>query len=148
MDLSQQSEVLERVEQLATSCGIQGERDPKNQQYIIRFGLQEGRTQDVYVCDSSLDSEVQAITVHSPCLQVEKGMFKGLSKKMALELLLMNETLNFARYGIEQDEDSYVILVSCDLLLNSLDAKGFEAALECVALAADTYEARFGQDVY
>lgn len=148
MSVSQKSDVLEKVEQLAVESGIQGEYDAENLQYVIRFGLEEGRTQDVYVGDSSLDSEVRVITVHSPCLVVEKGIFKGLSKKMAVELLLLNEELNFARYGIEQDEESYVILVSCDLLLDGLEAKGFEAALECVALAADSYEARFGQDVY
>lgn len=147
-DLSQTEAVLDQVKELAAQCNIEGELDPETQEFMIRFGLDGDRTQDVYVSNASLDSEIRAITVHSPCLEVEKGLFKGLSKKMAVELLLLNDTLNFARYGIQEDDEGYTILVSCDLLLDSLQAKGFEAALECVALAADSYEAKFGQDIF
>jgi len=146
--LSEPPEVLSRVEQLALQCGIEGEHNHKAAQFVICFGLPEGRTQDVYVSDSSLEPEVPVITVHSTCLVVDKGLFKGISKTMALELLLFNERLNFARYGVQEDDESYIIVASYDLLLNALDPRGFEVALECVATAADSYEARFGQDLF
>ena len=142
------SDVLNKVEQLAAQCEIRGEHDDDGRQYVVCFGLPEGRTQEVYVSDSTSDSGVPAISLFSTCLVVNKGLFKGISKQMALELLLLNETLNFARYGVQEDEESYVIVASCDLLLDSLEPEGLEAALECVALAADGYEAKFGQDIH
>lgn len=148
MSLSQANVVLNRIEELALECQIEGEHDLENSQYVICFGLPNGRTQDVYVSDSSIEPEVPVIAVHSTCLVVDKGLFKGISKTMALELLLLNEKLNFARYGVQEEEESYTIVASYDLLLNSLNPKGFEAALECVALAADSYEAKFGQDLF
>lgn len=140
--------VLVRVEELAAECGIEGVHNEESRQYVICFGLPEGRTQEVYVSDSTAEPELPILTLHSTCLVVDKGLFKGISKAMALELLLLNETLNFARYGVQEDEDSYVIVASCELLLDSLSSSGLVAALECVALAADGYEAKFGQDLH
>lgn len=148
MSLSQIPEFLQKVEKLSQACGIEGEHDLENFQFGVCFGLADGRTQEVFVADSSSEPEVQVITVFSTCLVVEKGMFSGVSKKMAVELLKLNETLNFARYGIQEDEESFIIVASYDLILDGLDPNGFEAALECVALAADSYEARFGQDIF
>lgn len=141
------TQVLAEVAQLAAQCGIEGEYD-LHEQYVICFGLPEGRTQEVCIRRSLSEPDVQVITVYSPCLVVEKGLFKGISKEMAVELLLLNEKLNFARYGIREDEESFIVVASYDLVLDSLDPKGFKAALECVALAADSYEAKFGQDVF
>lgn len=148
MSLSQANEVLTRIEELASECGIEGEHNLATSQFVVCFGLPNDRTQEVYVSDTSIEPEIPVIAVHSTCLVVDKGLFKGISKPMALELLLLNERLNFARFGIQEDEKSYIIVVSYDLLLNTLDAEGFKAALECVALAADGYEAKFDQDVF
>jgi hypothetical protein len=145
--VSQTSEVLNKIEQLAAQCGIEGEHDLEKQ-FVICFGLPEDRTQEVCVTESNSEPGVEVVTLHSVCLVVDKGLFKGISKSMALELLILNETLNFARYGIQEDDESYVIVASYDLMLDSLDPKGLEAALECVALAADGYEAKFDQDVH
>lgn len=144
----QTNRALSRVEQLAAQCEIKGELDQDGRQYVICFGLPEGRTQEVYVSDSTSDAGLPVVSLFSTCLVVDKGLFKGISKPMALELLLMNESLNFARYGVQEDEESYIIVASCDLLLDSLNPEGLEAALECVALAADGYEAKFGQDIH
>lgn len=148
LSTEQISEVLSQVEQLAIQCGIEGEHKQQNQQYVVCFGLPGERSQEVYVSDSTSEPGVPVITLHSTCLVVDKGVFKGISKSMALELLLLNETLNFARYGVQQDEESYIVVASYDLMLESLKPKELEAALECVALAADGYEAKFDQDLH
>ena len=140
--------VLSQVEQLATECGIAGDHNLLRGEFVIIFGLPGGRTQEVYVSDSTQDADIVVISVRSTCLVVDKGLFKGINKSMALELLLNNEKLNFARYGAIEDDESYVVVASYDLLLNGLDPKGFEFALECVALAADSYEQKFGQDIF
>ena len=148
MSVTVSDSVLTRVEQLAAECGIEGEHNEERRQYVICFGLPEERTQEVYVSDSTAEPGLPIVTLHSTCLVVDKGFFKGISKSMALELLILNETLNFARYGVQEDEESYVIVASCELLLDSLSPAGLEAALECVALAADGYEAKFDQDLH
>ena len=140
------SDILKRVELMLDEHEIGGEHNEESRQYVVCFGLPGGRTQEVFVSESTAEPGDVVITLHSTCLVVDKGMFKGISKAMALDLLLLNETLNFARYGVQEDEDSYVIVASCDLFLESLSSKELVAALECVALAADEYESKFDQD--
>lgn len=148
MAVSPTTEVLNKVEQLAAEAGIQGEHNLLRGEFVVLFGLPGDRTQEVYVSDTSADPEVKVISVRSTCLVVDKGIFKGINKPMALELLQLNEKLNFARYGIQEDQESYIIVASYDMLLNGLDAKSLAFALECVALTADSYEEKFDQDVF
>ena len=148
MSVNASSEVLDRVEQLAAEAGIEGERSLLRGEFQVLFELPNGRTQEVYVSDTSTEDDVTVISVRSTCVVIDKGMFKGVSKPMLLELLLTNEKLNFARYGLFEDEESYVVVASYDLLLNGLDAKGLAFAMECVALTADTYEEQFDQDIF
>jgi hypothetical protein len=145
--LSAASEVLNKVEQLAVQCGIIGEHNLLRGEFVILFDLPGDRTQEVYVSDSSHNPEVAVISVRSTCLVVEKGTVKG-DKSMAMELLLMNETLNFARYGVQEDDERYIVVASHDFLLEELGPQGLAFALECVALAADSYEEKFGQDLF
>ena len=144
----QTNEILSKVKELAAEAGIDSELNVKDRQLTACFGLPEERTQEVFICDSSSEKDMPAITLHSICLVVDKGPFKGIKKAMALELLILNETLNFARYGVQEEDDNYIIVASYDLLLDGLQPKTLAATLECIALAADTYEAKFGQDVY
>lgn len=148
MSISPTSEVLNKVENLLAECNIIGEHNLLRGEFVVLFGLPGDRTQEVFVCDSTQDPEVTVISVRSTCLLVDKGVFKGMNKSMAMELLLMNERLNFARYGVQEDEEGYIVVASYDLLFDELNAKGLAYALECVALAADSYEAKFGQDIF
>lgn len=145
---SEPSAVLQKVEKLAAAAGIEGDHNLLRQEFVVLFGLPDGRTQEVAVCDSTLEDGSLMISIYSTCLVVDKGLLKGMSKPMAMELLLRNEKLNFARYGVEEDEESYVIVAGYDLLLNESDPEGFKLVLECVALAADDYEAQFDQDIF
>ena len=146
--MSVTSEALIKVEELAAAAGIEGEHNLLRGEFVVLFGLPNGRSQEVYVSDTSVDPEVAVISVRSTCLVIDKGMFKGMSKPMALELLMMNEKLNFARYGVQEDEESYIVVASYDLLVNGLEPKGLAFALECVALTADSYEEKFDQDIF
>ena len=148
MNVSSNSDILDRVEELAEQGGVQGERNLLRGEFVVLYELPSGRTQEVYVSDSTMDPEVPVISVRSTCVVFDKGMFKGVSKPMLLELLLTNEKLNFARYGLLEDEDSYVVVASYDVLLNGLEPKSLAFALECVALTADSYEEKFEQDIF
>ena len=148
MNVSSNSDILDRVEELAEQGGVQGERNLLRGEFVVLYELPSGRTQEVYVSDSTMDPEVPVISVRSTCVVFDKVMFKGVSKPMLLELLLTNEKLNFARYGLLEDEDSYVVVASYDVLLNGLEPKSLAFALECVALTADSYEEKFEQDIF
>ena len=88
MKLSQT--IQDRIQELSTQCGIEAELDEETQQYTICFGLSEGRTQEVYIDESVADPKARVLRLHSPCLVVEKGLFSGVSKAMAIELLRLN----------------------------------------------------------
>jgi hypothetical protein len=148
LSVSPTSEVLKKVQELAAECGIEGEHNLLRGEFVVLFGLPGDRTQEVFVSDTSVDPDVTVISVRSTCLVIDKGMLKGISKPMALELLMMNEKLNFARYGVQEDDESFIVVASYDLLLDGLAAKGLALALECVALTADSYEEKFGQDIF
>lgn len=148
MNVGSEPDILDKVEQLAEEAGVQGERNLLRGEFVVLYELPNGRTQEVYVADATVDPETTVITVGSTCVVLKKSMFSGINKAMLLELLLTNEKLNFARYGLVEDEDSYVVVASYDLIFDGLPAKAFAYALECVALTADSYEEKFGQDLF
>lgn len=148
MGAKQSLEILEKVGEIATLAGIKGEVDDEAMHFAMGFDLGEGRSQMVFVEDTSRGNEHPVVTIFSPCLVLRKGMFGGVSKKMALELLRANEVIHFARYGIIESESQSMIVASIDHLLDNLDPQEFEAAVYSVAFAADSYERRFGKDVF
>ncbi|HIB66335.1 MAG TPA: hypothetical protein EYO33_14775 [Phycisphaerales bacterium] len=112
MSVGSNSDILDRVEELAEQAGVQGERNLLRGEFVVLYELPSGRAQEVYVSDSTMDPEVPVISVRSTCVIFDKGVFKGVNKPMLLELLLTNEKLNFARYGLLEDEESYVVVAS------------------------------------
>ena len=145
--MSPTSEVLNRVEQLAAESGLIGEHNLLRGEFVILFDLPDDRTQEVFVCDSSQTSEIKVISVRSTCLVLDKAKLPS-DKSMSMELLLTNEQLRFARYGVQEDDERYIVVASHDLFLDELGPRTLAVALECVALAADAYEAKFGLDIF
>lgn len=137
--------VLERVDEIATLAGMKGRVNEDLLRFEMGFNLDEGRRQAVYVRPVR-NTKIPMITIFSPCLVRKKGMFQGISKKMALDLLRRNEQVLFARYGIIEAKEETLIAASIDHLLDTLDPPEFEASTLHVAMAADTYEREHGQD--
>jgi hypothetical protein len=144
MGVRETLEVLERVNEVATLAGIVGKIDEGRLLYGMRFDLDAGRSQVVYVRNSSRDADHKVITMFSPCLVVKKGFFNGFSKERALDLLRKNEMVLFARYGIWERESETMVVASVDHLLETLDPPEYRASAYHVAMAADLYERENG----
>jgi hypothetical protein len=148
MAIREMLNVLERVDEIATLAGVRGRINEELLRFEMGFGLDNGRSQIVYVRPLAVESKSPVITIFSPCLIKKKGVFQGISKKMAIDLLRRNEQVVFARYGICKVEDGDVIMASADHLLETLDPPEFGASAFHVAMAADMYEREHGQDEF
>jgi len=146
MSIKQIFNVLERIDEIATLAGLNGRINEEFMRFEMGFGLDNGRSQVVYVRPVNSAMKTPVITIFSPCLVKKKGTFQGISKKMALDLLRRNEEVIFARYGIHEAKEETLVIASIDHLLDTLDAPEFGASAYHVALAADTYEREHGQD--
>jgi hypothetical protein len=92
--------------------------------------------------------ESPVVTFFSPAAVVKSGLFKGISKEQAIDLLVKNEQILFARYGVWPQDGQHMIVASVDHILDSLDPEEFEAHVWHVAFAADAYEKEQGGDVF
>jgi len=146
MGIRQSLEILEKVEQTATLAGFKCVLEEDEVRLVLGFDMGEGRSQRVYVRDTSRSQEHPVVTIFSPCLVVKKGLFRGISKNQAMELLRANEAIHFARYGVYETETYSMVVASIDHLLDKLDPDEFEASVLSVAHAADSYEKKLGKD--
>lgn len=139
--------ILEKFSDVAALAGIRGEIDENGDNFIAGFELDQGRSQMVYV--KPLPEAIKgkdAVCIYSPCRKVDKGFFKGLSKDQSHELLKLNSQVILARYGILEFPEGFLVIASLDAALDTLDASELEAFVWYVALAADSYERKFGGD--
>ena len=140
---------LERVGEVAMLAGIKGKIHEERMEYHMQFGLDHGRTQMVYVRDSSNpDNKKTVVTIFSPGRILKKGLFSGISKDQAVELLRLNEKIVFARFGIWETKAAIMVVASIDHLLDTLDPDELKASAICVAMAADDYEKKYGKDEF
>ena len=149
MSIEQRLETLKQVAQVAAVAGLKGRIDDDGRHFEMGFSLNDGRTQKVFVRVSgqSQDGAV-VVTMFSPALKMKKGLFGGLSKEQAVELLRLNENTYFARFGLWELDDAVLVVASVDMLLATLDADELSAYALFVANAADAYEAKHGGDNY
>ena len=146
---SKNLDTLKKVSDIAALAGIRGKVDDEREQFVSGFELPEGRSQMVYVRPSAQDVEDSVvITIFSPCHVFKKGLFKGITKEQAIELLMMNEQITFARYGMWESNDEHMIVASVDNILDTLDPPELRAAMWHVAIAADAYERKYGGDEF
>lgn len=149
MSIRQSLSNLERVSEVATLAGLKGRVIEDRMHYQMQFELERGRSQGVFVRDSSKeDQQKPIITIFSPCRVLKKGLFSGISKDQAVELLRLNEAVLFARFGIWETKSDIMVVASIDHLLDTLDPEEFMASTICVARAADGYESKYGKDVF
>ncbi len=142
------NEILERLANIAMLAGLKAKMDHADSQLVMCFGLHDHRTQMVCARLSAEMKDSVVITIFSPCLRVKSGMFSGISKKQALDLLKRNERTLFARYGIHSCRDSDLVVASVDHILETLDPEEFRHSVYSVAIAADSYEREHGSDQF
>ncbi len=138
---------LKRVQEIATLAGLKGRINEEMKTFEMGFQLDGDRTQLVLVRDTS-SKDRKMITIFSPCVILKRGLIERLTREMAVELLTANENLHFARYGIWQTEKQTMVVASYDHLLETLDPAELGSTAWAVAIAADMYERKHGQDTF
>ena len=148
-DTSGQIEVLRRIAEVAKLAGIRGQIDEQAMMFRSTFGLDNGRSQLVVVRKTmNARNGGPVVTIFSPCVELDAGWLKGISKDQALGLLRANERFPFARYGLSTMGGKEMVIASMDVLLDSLDAEEFGTYIWSVATVADAYEAQHKQDKF
>jgi len=117
--------VLKQVESVAAVAGLRGAIDETRDHFHLGFETGNGRNQRLFVRPTGPTHDGKTIiTFFSPARTLSKGMFAGLSRQEAIDILRLNENLYFARFGI--------------------DAAEMRTFAYAVVNAADAYEAKFG----
>lgn len=148
---SQTREVMNRVSEVASKAGIKGEIDEEAEHFAAGFELPKDRSQMVYVKVTVTNEDgSHVVTIFSPCQVYKKRLMGmgGISKAQCIDLLVRNEQLTFARFGIWDGDGELMVVASVDQLLDTLDPPEFEAAMWHIAIAADSVEEPAGTDQF
>lgn len=135
--------VIAKFAEVATLAGIKGEID-EDGDFAAGFNLKDGRSQMVFARPIRTPGG-PGVCIFSHAAVYKKGMFGGISKEVAIELLKRNEDLSFARYGIREYDEKYLVVASLDALVETLDPGELENSVWAVAYAADRWEEKSGQ---
>lgn len=147
MRIEERLQTLKQVENVAALAGLRGRIDDDATHFAMGFNTGDGRSQQVFVRPTGQTPDGKAVvTLFSPARVVAKGMFSGMSKEQAVELLRLNENTFFARFGVWETEKQSMIVASSDLLLETMDPDELRAHAYYVAFAADGYEKKYGTD--
>ena len=136
--------VIARFAEVATLAGVKGKVEDDGERFVAGYGFDDGRSQMVY-CRAIRTPSGPGVCVYSPAAKYKKGMFGGIGKDAAVELLKRNENLIFARYGIREMDDVFLVVASVDVLIESLDPDELRSAMGSVAAAADSWEEKAGK---
>jgi len=141
-------QLLSQIADIAAVAGVRGEIDPEMGAFKINVGTAEGRSQTVFVRPTGeVAGGKPMISFFSIARFYPKTkLTSAISNKELLGLLIKNENMPFARYGIQERENDYLVVASADYLLETLDGGEFQTAATFVAMAADTCEAAKGED--
>ena len=149
MQIEERFQILKQVENVAALAGLKGRINDDGSHFAMGFGTTAGRSQLVFVRPTGKTLEGKAIvTLFSPARVIPKGLFSGMSKDQALELLRLNENTFFARFGLWETEKESMIVASSDLLLETMDPDELKSHAFYVAFAADAYESKHGLDKF
>lgn len=147
MNDEERQAILKQVESVAALAGLRGMVSEDGDCFRMGFETDSGRSQQVFVRPSghTPDGKV-VITMFSPARAIAKGLFSGLGRDDAIELLRLNESMFFARFGLWESKTDVMIVASIDAILETFDADEMRAHSYYLAHAADAYEARHGGD--
>ena len=140
--------LLNQIADIAAVAGVKGAIDQDMRGFRVNVGTAEGRSQVVFVRPTGeVGGGKPMISFFSVARVYPKTkLLSAISSKELLGLLIKNENMPFARYGIQERESEYLVVASADYLLETLDGDEFQAATTFVAMAADKYEAEKGED--
>ena len=141
--------VLKQVESIAALAGLRGDIEMDHLRFRMAFDVGHGRSHVVFVrvIGKTPDSKT-VVSLFAAARTLTKGMFSGLGREQALELLRANETTLFARFGLWDGPKEMMIVASLDTLIDTLDADEMRTYALYVAHAADAYEAKHGGDAF
>jgi len=138
--------LLKQIGDVAAVAGIKGEVDAEIGAYCTGFRTAENRGHRVFVRPTATaPGGKPVVTIYAVAKSVPKRkVTAAVPQKELMALLLKNENLMFARVGIRELEEEYLLVVSADHLLETLDGDEFNATARYVAHAADEYESAQG----
>jgi hypothetical protein len=144
------NQLLNQIADIAAVAGVQGGIDTEAGVFCTKVATSEGRFQAVFARPTGeIFNGRPVVTVFSIARRYPKTkLLAAINNKDLLALLTRNENLVFARYGIQEQKDHYLVVASADHLLETLDAGEFSAAVRFVAVAADECEAERGEDLH
>lgn len=141
--------VLRQIESIAAVAGLRGEVDEEEGVFRMGFETAGNRSQRVTVRYSGFGIDgKRVITIASPACRLLDTTGGALSRERLIDLLMRNERMLFARYGIFRDAEGLWIVASSDLSVETLDAEEFRLHAYCVANAADNLERLIGSDIH
>lgn len=149
MSVKSCTDVLSKVEEIAGLAGYKVNRHPSGSLLMISFDMGRGRSQNVFIvpCGTTPDGK-NVVSFSSPCMAVKKGMFKGIGKAQALDLLRRNAMLKFGHFAIASAGDCEGIMACASQIVETMEIEEFEALANTVAIIADEYEREHGQDQF
>jgi hypothetical protein len=140
--------LLKQIGDIAAVAGVNGTVDDEFAAYTTVFSVDEGRKHRIFVRPTGkVGPGKVVVTFHAIAhAYPKKTMVAAIPSKELMALLTRNEGLMFARYGLRELEDKFLVVASIDCLLETLDGVEFMVAAHSVAQAADAYEATRGKD--
>ncbi len=143
------SSVLDKVKEIASLAGFNIHQTPGTNSLQLNFDMGGGRSQIVYVAHTGRTGDGKDVVQFvSPCLCVQKGMFKGLSKSLALDLLRRNAALLWGFFALADAGDSEGVMVCANQIVDTMEVEEFRANVNYLAIVADQYEREHGKDLY
>lgn len=150
MSTSTNTNVMQKVEQIATMAGYKVQQHPQMPDMIVcPFDMGNGRSQVVYLhpCGQSFEGQ-DVICFMSPCMSVKKGLLKGLSKKVASNLLQRNSCLKTGAFAIVNFDNIDLLVVRSTQIVDTMEVEEFRMHVNACAVIADEYEREHGTDVF
>jgi hypothetical protein len=140
--------LLKQIGDVAAVAGVNGVVDPEFGSFTTLFHLDGDRSHRIFVRPTGTIGPEKVVVTFSAFAHEypKKTMLASVPTKELLQLLVRNEGMMFARYGLRELEDKYLVVASIDCLLETLDGLEFMIASQAVAQAADAYEASLGKD--
>lgn len=142
--------ILKQIGDVAAVAGVRGQVDAEGGVFVTSFSFEGGRDHKVIVRPTGrVNGGRVVISFQAAAHEYPKKMFlSAFSQKDLIELLRKNEALMFARYGLVERNDDYLVVASADCLLDTLDGAEFMLTAHAVSKAADDYEATKGVDKF
>ena len=139
-----------KVEEIAALAGYKVSRPAQMPDSIqVAFDMGGGRSQNVFIHHAGATAEGQDVVQFlSPCMVVKKGLFKGIGKSQALNLLNRNANLLWGYFAVTSAGDTEGVMVCSTQIVDTMEVEEFRAHVNYLAVIADGYEREHGLDQF